>query len=439
MINDNDRVITERWFPLPEAVKNHEEHKRVSSSIKNMERDWHFTIVAGRRSFKTEKAKRFIVSKAVENAKHRYYATAPTRQQAKEIFWEDLKLLTPAFLIKSISETELKITLTNGTFIKVAGMEAYKRIEGTPANGIILGEYQEVDPDAYLSIQPMIIDTGGWVIKEGRPIGKNHFYDDYMRGVNKEPGYKSFHWMSAGILSAEQIDIAKKDLGIDDFKREYEADFESGHNSPYYSYNYLNNNSEFRITNRLPLIVACDFNATEKPMSWVLGQRLIIGTQDVTYWLKSFAYPFTNTETMCGILWDYLQKIDRPKEIIFYGDYAGKQVKSNSSQTDWQIIEKYFSNKFTFSKKIRPCLSIRDSIGSTNAQLCNTLGERRQFINPEECKPLLTDWLKCEWKENGKELSEKNNLLGHSCRAVDYYNYYEHPIRGKIKTTITHN
>jgi len=400
-------------------------------------------VVTGRRWGKSVLGGEIALNEIFKKKNALVWIVAPTREMAKEIHWEYLKKRVKELHWKvKINESSLSIRrLMNGSQLVLKTADNPDRLRGRGLDLIIIDEFRDMKSDVWDKVlRPTLTDKQGSAIFTSTPNGHDTLFDLYKK-QETESNWKSWHYrtIESPFISADEIEQARKDLDERTFLQEYEASFDTGGNSPYYSYNYLNNNSEFRITNRLPLIVACDFNATEKPMSWVMGQRLIIGTQDITYWLKSFAYPFTNTETMCGILWDYLQKIDRPKEIIFYGDYAGKQVKSNSSQTDWQIIEKYFSNKFTFSKKIRPCLSIRDSIGSTNAQLCNTLGERRQFINPEECKPLLTDWLKCEWKENGKELSEKNVLLGHSCRAVDYYNYYEHPIRGKIKTTITHN
>ena len=35
-------------------------------------------------------------------------------------------------------------------------------------------------------------------------------------------------------------------------------------------------------------------------MSWNIGQRVIENTQDVTHWVKTLSYQYTNTETM----WD---------------------------------------------------------------------------------------------------------------------------------------
>ena len=430
-------MITSRWFDLPDHVRNHTEMSRLKFDLLN-KTHWHYTIVAGRRSFKTERfAKRYIVSEAINNDNHNYFATAPTRLQAKDIFWKDLKELVPVYLIKSISETELRITLTNGTFIKVAGMEAYKRIEGTPAHGIIFSEYQETDPEGYYALQPMVIDTKGWVIKEGRPIGKNHFYDDYMRGLSNEAGYGSYHWISADVLTPEQIELAKRDLSKEDFAREYEASFDTKNSNAYYSYSELNNNTDYLLNPALPIIVTCDFNATVKPMSWVVGQRVNKEGIDMTFWLKTFSFQYTNTETMCDIVIEYLQqyKSNNKLHLIFYGDYAGRQVKSNSSFSDWEIIRNKFRNFCTYEEKVRPCLSIRDSIASTNAQLCNSFDLRRQFVNPKECKPLIEDWTKCEYKDNSRELKDNNDLLGHLCRAIDYYNFYEHSIKGKIQVT----
>lgn len=434
-------ILPERWFPLPDAVRNHAEQTKLKNDLLK-KKHWHFTIVAGRRSYKTERfAKRHIVNESLQNDKHNYFATAPTRLQAKNIYWNDLKLLIPKYFISKIFESELKIILVNGTTLSVVGMESYKRIEGTFANGVVMSEYQETDPEAYLSIQPMIIDVSGWVIKEGRPIAKNHFYDDYLRGISNEPGYGAYHWQSAGILSDEQIEIAKIDLTADDFKREYEASFETSSSNPYNSYSDLNHLTEFEIIKDIPIIVTCDFNATEKPMSWVIGQRFTKDFKDVTVWFKVLAHPFTNTFTMCSILEEYLNSLVlKNNSIIFYGDYAGNQQRSNSTKADWEIIRQHFNTRYNISERVYPCLSIRDSISATNAQLKNMNNEIRQYIVPSECKPLMNDWNKSEWKDNGRELKElADKKIGHACRAVDYYNYVEHKLRKKINSQTLNN
>src|SRR5690606_29335148 len=196
---------------------------------------------------------------------------------------------------------------------------------------------------------------------------------------------------SSEILTSEQIDRAKTNLAPKDYDREYDASFETEFGAPYYSYSSLNH-QKYPLNPNLDLIISCDFNATEKPMSWVIGQRLNVNGLDITYWDKVLSYQFTNTETMSGICIDWLKERFGDNKsnlhLTFYGDYAGSHHTSNSSQSDWEIIEKKFSNEVRSVRKyLKPCLSIRDSIAATNAQLCNTKGERRQFVNYEECRP----------------------------------------------------
>ena len=49
---------------------------------------------AGRRSGKTERAKRKLVKEALRNPGEIYFAAAPTHDQAKKIWWRDLKLMS---------------------------------------------------------------------------------------------------------------------------------------------------------------------------------------------------------------------------------------------------------------------------------------------------------------------------------------------------------
>lgn len=430
-------LLTPRWFDIPKHVLTHDIQTQLKNDL-SKKNYYHYTIVAGRRSYKTERfGKRNLVLQAIANSNHKYFAGAPVRKQAKEIFWKDIKELIPKWYIEKISESELKIILKNKTEINIVGLLEFSSVEGGFANGFIISEWQKCNPDVYnQSIEPMINDVGGWVIKEGRPLGKNHLYEDYINGTEKKKGYASYFWTSEEILNEYQIDRAKTSLGKIDYEREYLASFETGGNPPYYSYSYLNHNTEYKLNPSNPIIVTCDFNATEKPMSWVIGQQSVTGTIVSTYWTKCFSHTYTNTERMCEIVIDYFRDNSiSPEHLIFYGDYAGKQIKSNSSRSDWQIIETRFSNHAKkFEKKIKPCKSIRDSIHATNAQLRNAKNEIRQFVNPETCKPLINDWLKAEWKDNDRELKENINEVGHSCRAVDYYNDFEFPVINKFKS-----
>ena len=105
---------------------------------------------AGRRSGKTERFKRFLSGEAMLNSGEMYFAAAPTRDQAKKIFWNDLKMLTFAnHLPKKPSETELKIFLPNETSITVLGLDEPARFEGIPWTGGGIDEFGNLKDGAW--------------------------------------------------------------------------------------------------------------------------------------------------------------------------------------------------------------------------------------------------------------------------------------------------
>ena len=87
-------------------------------------------LPAGRRSRKTLISKRKVLIEGMYHPEHKYFHGAPTRQQAKDIFWKDLKKYTKLFWGKIPNESELYVTLWNGTEIHVVGLDRAERIEG---------------------------------------------------------------------------------------------------------------------------------------------------------------------------------------------------------------------------------------------------------------------------------------------------------------------
>lgn len=422
MVTENDEalMLTPRWFEYPSKVKT---HPIINAWIKDETQ--YRVVAAGRRSYKTESMKRRNVMLCLSQSKVRRMLGAPTRQQAKEIFWNDIKELSPSYLTSKIHESELFIEYTNRSRLYVIGLEAYERIEGIRWNGCGITEYQKVSEDFFRhTLQPILNDTGGDADLEGRPLGQNHFYDDSLRAISDPARWAFYTWKSADVMSAQQIADARRDLDPITFRQEYEASFEAAQSRAYYVFN--DQFAEYSLSASLPIIIACDFNATTKPMSWTIGQE----NEGITYWVKSFSYTYTNTDTMCSIVIEWLEKnVGALQSLEFYGDYAGIKSTSNSSFSDWQIIENRFRNvAASFVARKQPTRSIRDRVQCTNARFENALGERRQFVHPTECKPLVTDLQRVEFKKNGHDLDDSNDLLTHAADSISYYNMIRFPI-----------
>ena len=166
---------TRRWT----AMRYHAEQWRLWNSQAR------FRIVpAGRRSGKTEIAKRWVIQRACNlRVQGRKYAlAAPTRDQAKRIFWHDLKQLVPtAWMAAPPRETDLEILLVNGTRLCVVGMDRPERIEGEPLHGIVLDEYANMREEAWTQNVSPALDTPGqppgWAWFIGVPEGRNHYWE----------------------------------------------------------------------------------------------------------------------------------------------------------------------------------------------------------------------------------------------------------------------
>lgn len=137
-----DRQLA-RWYPL----KDHQVQLDLVAAVPSGVR---FPLVpAGRRSGKTERFKRFLVKQA-NRVPGPYFAAAPTHDQAKKIFWDDLKAFSlSAAHPRRPSESDRIIYLPNGSEIHVIGLDKPQRIEGIPWKGGGIDEFADIKSDAW--------------------------------------------------------------------------------------------------------------------------------------------------------------------------------------------------------------------------------------------------------------------------------------------------
>jgi len=132
-----------RWYPLMD-------HPVQVNLITAVFRGIRFPLVpAGRRSGKTERFKRFLVKEA-NRITGQYFAAAPTHDQAKKIFWNDLLKFTLSVTHKKQPNiSERIIYMNNGSEIHVLGLDKPQRIEGIPWTGGGIDEFADLKPEAW--------------------------------------------------------------------------------------------------------------------------------------------------------------------------------------------------------------------------------------------------------------------------------------------------
>jgi hypothetical protein len=190
-------------------------------------------ICAGRRSGKSVLARLTLLKWATENV-GTYYLVSPSYRQAKSIHWNDIRREIPRDWVVKTNETELSITLKNGSVIELKGAENPDALRGVKLRGLVIDEIASIRNWDWLwqeVLRPTLTDYSAPAIFISTPKGFNHFHDLYLLGQNNNEGdassYRSWRFTSYDnpYIPKEEIDNAKKELTEDTFAQEYLADF----------------------------------------------------------------------------------------------------------------------------------------------------------------------------------------------------------------------
>lgn len=423
-----DRQLA-RWYPL----KDHPEQLALVAAVPSGIR---FPLApAGRRSGKTERFKRFVVKQA-SKVPGPYFAAAPTHDQAKKIFWQDLKMLAlSAVHPKPPSESDRIIFLPNGSEIHVIGLDKPQRIEGVPWKGGGIDEFGDVKEGAWEenilpalnTVLPLEPDYRAWCWLFGVPEGLNHYYELCERANHgDDPNFKVFHWKSAEILPPDVIEDAKRAMSARQFRQEFEASFETVSGRIYDDYSADNHTSE-TIAEHEQLCWYHDFNYT--PLSSGVGVR----RGDSVFLLEEIIL------TSAVARESALEFVDRYKDhknrqVLIYGDPSGRAGEKHGHASDYTEIEGVLrANDWTLNRRVKPStMSIKDGQNAVRAKIRNAAGEVSLFVNPKTApythRSLATGQLK-----KGSTFLEEDSEFQHIGTAVRYFIDYEFPIAGKLR------
>ena len=315
-------------------------------------------VVAGRRFGKTFLSTVELLTNAVKGKNRHCWYVAPTYKAAKEIAWDMLIASIPREYIRKTNETSLTIELINNSTIALKGAEKPDNLRGRSLDFCVLDEFADMRPEAWYEVlRPSLSDRQGSALFIGTPKGRNHFYDLWTKGSDKEADWKAYQFttIEGGHVSESELESAKRDLDERTFNQEYQAQFVNYSGIIYY--NFSREESVARCTDDGSLLhVGMDFNLD--PMSAVLairdGSNLKIVDEIVIYG--------SNTDEIV----DEIKSRYPSRQICVYPDPAARQRKTSAGgRTDLSILQ-----NAGFSVKVRDKHSaIRDRINSVNARL----------------------------------------------------------------------
>lgn len=421
-----------RWYPL-------RDHPVQLSLVGAVDRGIRFPIVpAGRRSGKTERAKRMLARQSMWFGGKKYFAAAPTYNQAKKIWWDDLKKLTFSSMhAKRPSESDLKIFLPNDTEVHIVGLDQPQRFEGFPWDGGIIDEIADVKSEsleanimpALNTVNPTQPDYRAWCWFIGVPDGLNHFYDmaEVARlGQNKD--YALFHWTSEEILPADVIEAAKATMSPKQYKQEYCASFETASGRIYEDYGNANTCTE-RIASHEALHWTHDQNFTP------LSSAVAVIRGGIPCFLDEIVLESAVSAQSAAEFVEKFKNHDN-KMVYIYGDPSGRAGEKHGHKSDYNDIEDVLRlNHWKFERRVRPAHpAIKDRQNAVRAMIKNAKSDIRLFVNPSSA-PWCHKGLATVQLQKGSSFQEdQKNQYQHITTAIGYFVDWHWPA-GRIQTT----
>jgi phage terminase large subunit len=375
-------------------------------------------VVAGRRFGKTHLSIRELCYHAKDPDKECWYV-APSYKMARQIVWRKLKnKLQDLNWIAKTNETDLTITLVNGSTIALKGADNYDSLRGVGLDFIVLDEFADIDPEAwYETLRPTLSDKQGRALFIGTPKGiGNWAYEIYQNSQEDQDNWASFSYttLDGGNVTAEEIESARKDLDERTFRQEYMASFETFTGRIYYSFDRALNVVKYQGLTPDAVYVGMDFNID--PMSAVIATR----TGDTLHVIDEIRIFGSNTQEMVA---EIKQRYPKSK-IWVYPDPAGSQRKTSAGgQTDIMILQ----NAGFVVKAPRSHTPVRDRINAVNSRLCSSSGIRHLIIDPK-CKYTIEGLERQTYKE-GTSQPDKDSGYDHMNDALGYAVDYLFPVR----------
>jgi hypothetical protein len=392
-----------------------------------------------------------------------YFAAAPTRDQAKRIYWDDLKAFSPKRIVRKLSETDLTIHYVTGASLSVIGMDKPERIEGSPWDGGVLDEFANMKEVAWMAnVRPALADREGWCWLIGVPEGRNHYYEawnDAIGPLNIANGgdWDGFTWFSADILPAAEIESAKRNLDELTFKQEYEASFVNFEGQAYYCFDRQVHCKTLAddYNPRADLVLCLDFNVDpgvaviaqemKFPHTIQLASSNVLGRE----MFKNVFQPAvsgtgvigevhiprnSNTPAVCR---KFIKDWGEHQGNVFvYGDATGgARGTAQTEGSDWDLVKKllykHFGNQRVFFRVPPSNPTERARINAVNTRLRSGDQVAHFMIDPVAAPMTVKDFEGVRLLAGGSgELDKKADpKLTHLTDAFGYYIAEEWPIR----------
>lgn len=121
--------------------------------------------------------------------------------------------MIPKDMVVRMNSQRMEVELSNGSVIKLIGIDKADRLVGAGLMGVVFDEYAVLNPASIEFITAMLGETGGWRVMISTPRGKNHFYEE-AQFAQANPDFAYYSNMHCGMPEVAQY-MAKGFLDIE--------------------------------------------------------------------------------------------------------------------------------------------------------------------------------------------------------------------------------
>lgn len=202
-------------------------------------------IVAHRRLGKSMMTIMHLIKDALRTKKKNYRGVyiAPTITMAKSVAWDYVKTFTEKLPDTKYNEAELRVDFPNGSRLQLVGAnDGGQKLRGRYFDACVMDETQMLTSDLFNQIiRPALVDRNGmngektWCVFIGTPMLQNYFYEVYEYAKKTEGWYAvSLPVSETKVVPQDELDQAKKIMGLDAYEQEFEVSFSANISGSYW-------------------------------------------------------------------------------------------------------------------------------------------------------------------------------------------------------------
>lgn len=125
----------------------------------------------------------FTIMQMVERVGN-YWHMLPEYKQARKAIWRGktadgksyLDFFPPELIAKK-RDQEMEIELINGSIWQIVGSDNIDAVRGAGPVGVTFSEFAFTNPNAWPTVEPILLENNGWASFNTTPYGENHAYD----------------------------------------------------------------------------------------------------------------------------------------------------------------------------------------------------------------------------------------------------------------------